>query len=99
MTEIPSPHLALAQRLADRFGELPQVEAVALTGSLNMGVADDHSDIDLYVYVREDIPVAERQAVASPYVAADAEFDNRYWGTADSWHDEASGIRVEGLYW
>jgi len=89
----------LAQRLAARFGQLPQVEAIALTGSLNAGVADAHSDIDLYVYVRSDIPVADRMTVATPYAAEDAEFDNQFWGTADSWHDLASGIRVEGLYW
>ncbi len=90
--------LEFARTLAGRFGELPQVEAVALTGSHNSGVSDARSDIDLYVYLTEDIPVSERMAVATPY-AEDAEFDTRFWGTADSWHDLASGIRVEGLYW
>ncbi|MEO8396243.1 MAG: DUF4037 domain-containing protein [Chloroflexota bacterium] len=99
MTNAQSPQFALAQRLAARFGELPQVEAVALTGSLGMGVADAHSDIDLYVFVQADIPVSDRLAVATPYVAGDAEFNNQFWGTADSWHDLATGIRVEGLYW
>jgi predicted nucleotidyltransferase len=99
MTDLPPfSHLDLARRLAARFGELPQVEAVALTGSLGMGVADAHSDIDLYVYIRADIPVSDRMAVAIPY-ASDAEFDNQFWGTADSWHDLATGIRIEGLYW
>ena len=66
MIDTQSPQFDLAQRLATRFGELPQVEAVALTGSASMGVADAHSDIDLYVYLRADIAVAERIAVASP---------------------------------
>ncbi|MBI1255919.1 MAG: DUF4037 domain-containing protein [Chloroflexi bacterium] len=99
MIDTSSPQFDLAQRLATRFGELSQVEAVALTGSASMGVADAYSDIDLYVYVRANIPVSDRIAVASPYVAADAEFDNQFWGAADSWHDLATGIRVEGLYW
>ena len=90
--------LDLARRLAARFGQLAQVEAVALTGSLSMGVGDQHSDIDLYVYIHEDIPVSDRMNVASPFTD-DAEFDNRFWGTADSWHDATSGIRIEGLYW
>jgi hypothetical protein len=94
----PSPHLDLARRLAARFGQLPQVEAVALTGSLGMDVADAHSDIDLYVYLRADIPVADRMTIAAPYTD-DAEFNNQFWGTADSWHDLATGIRIEGLYW
>lgn len=90
--------LELARKLAGRFGALPQVEAVALTGSHNSATSDEHSDVDLYVYVNADIPVTDRMEVATPY-AEDAEFDNHFWGTADSWHDLASGIRVEGLYW
>jgi hypothetical protein len=90
--------LDLARKLAARYGELPQVEAVALTGSLNTGVADAGSDIDLYVYLRGDVPVTERMEVAAPY-ADGAEFDNRYWGTADAWTDLVTGIHVEGLFW
>ncbi len=90
--------LELARRLAARFGELAPVEAVALTGSASSGTADAHSDIDLYVFLSADLPVSQRMAAATPY-GDDAEFDNRFWGTADSWHDGATGIRVEGLYW
>lgn len=91
-------YLDLARKLAARYGELPQVEAVALTGSLNAGVADVDSDVDLYVYLRADLPVTERMEVAAPY-AEGAEFDNRYWGTADAWTDLASGIHVDGMFW
>ena len=90
--------LELARRLAARFSELAPVAAVALTGSASSGTADENSDIDLYVYLNADLAVGERQAVAAPY-GDDAEFDNHFWGTADSWHDQATGIRVEGLYW
>ncbi len=88
----------LARRLAARYGELPQVESVALTGSQSRGEADANSDIDLYVYTHDDIAVTERMAVAVPY-AEGAEFDNRYWGTADAWTDLATGVHVEGLFW
>ena len=90
--------LELARKIAGRYGELPQVEAVALSGSQNSGLADEASDIDLYVYLRADLPVTERMAVAAPY-ADGAEFDNRYWGTEDAWTDLASGIHVEGIFW
>lgn len=90
--------MSLAQRIAERFAQLPQVEAVSLTGSLNSGVADDESDIDLYIFVHAEVPVSERRAAATPY-ADGAEFDNRYWGTADSWHDRDTGIRIEAIYW
>jgi len=95
---VNEPQLQLARKLGTHFGELPQVEAVALTGSLVGGVADESSDIDLYIYFHDDIPVTERMALAMPY-GEGAEFDNRFWGTADSWRDLATGFRVEALYW
>ena len=54
---IPYDHttLELAHRIAARFAELPQVEAVSLTGSQMMGVADPASDIDLYIYHHDEI--------------------------------------------
>ncbi len=60
----------LAQTLAQRYAELPQVEAVALAGSQTAGVADHDSDIDLYVYVNADIPHPEelrRAIIAKNY--------------------------------
>lgn len=93
-----NPALDLARKLAGRFAQLEQVEAVALTGSHTSGVADDESDIDLYVFVQGDIPVTERRALASPY-GDDAEFDSQFWGTTDSWRDLDSGIRVEAMFW
>lgn len=92
-----TPQLELAHRIAARFAELPQVEAVSLTGSQMMGVADPASDIDLYVYHHDEIPVAARMALASPY--DDAEFDLDFWGSEDTWYDIATGIRVEPIYW
>lgn len=90
--------IELARKLAGRFAELPQVEAVALTGSLNLGMADADSDIDLYVYYQTEIPVTLRMDVATPY-AEGAEFNQTYWGTEDAWHDLRSGVRVEAIYW
>jgi hypothetical protein len=95
---VSDSRIELARKIAGRFAELPDVEAVALTGSLNAGTADERSDIDLYIFSQTDIPVTQRMAVATPYTD-DAEFDNRYWGTADSWHDAVSGARIEGIYW
>jgi hypothetical protein len=91
-------HLQLAQTIADRFAQLPLVEAVSFTGSWNMGVADSKSDIDLYVFSHGDIPVADRMALATRRPDG-AEFDNRYWGTADTWYDLETGIRIEPIYW
>jgi hypothetical protein len=84
----------LAKDLADRFGALPQVVAVALAGSQGSGAADEHSDLDLYVYAVTGVPVEFRRSIAP----AEAEIDNRYWETGDEWIDAASGVRVDVMY-
>jgi len=92
-------HLSLAQTLAGLFGELPQVEAVALGGSLSGGVSDAASDIDLYVYTRSGISLAERsEIVARAGGASRADLGLEYWGPGDEWFHAASGIEVDLVY-
>ena len=50
MDEKTASHLNLARELAAAFRAFPQVEAVAVGGSLASGEVDAGSDIDLYVY-------------------------------------------------
>ncbi len=57
-------HRALARQLAELFGQLPQVEAVAVAGSLTSGAGTDKStDIDLYVYTTALVPLEARLAM------------------------------------
>ena len=55
----------LALHIARRFGELPQVVAVALAGSSATGSADERSDLDLYVYALGEVPLSFRRALAA----------------------------------
>lgn len=89
-------HHALARDLAARFAQMPQVEAVAIGGSVAAGTADLTSDIDLYVIPTSTIPAAERLAVAQEYTA-DAKL-NDFWGPGVEWTDPASGIHVDVMF-
>lgn len=91
-----SQALLLAQRLAERFSELPQVEAVTLAGSLTTGWAQPGSDIDLYVYQRDEISPNVRSIIVGDAVAL--ELDNRFWETGDEWVDAETGIHVDLMY-
>ena len=89
----------LATRLATLFGELPQVVAVALSGSLASGAADAASDIDLYVYTRADLPLNVRESlVARAGGASRADMGLTYFGQGDEWIDAATGIHVDAVY-
>ncbi len=84
----------MIHELAGRFGEHPQVLAVALAGSRGAASHDDASDFDLYVYAHDDLPLDFRRALAGPA----AEIDNRYWEPGDEWIDPASHARIDVMY-
>ena len=89
----------LAARIACLFAELPGVEAVALSGSRAGAAADLASDIDLYVYTRAGIPLAERlRIVEQSGGASQSSLDLNYWGSGDEWYHQPSGIEVDIVY-
>ncbi len=89
----------LPARLAALFGELPQVVAVAVGGSLAGGAADAASDMDLYVYTRAEIPLSARAAIVERLGGASrTDFDQNYWGASDQWLDAATGQEIDAVY-
>ena len=93
---IGSPRL-LANAITGRYSRLPQVEAVAWAGSQASGTADQGSDIDLYVYLRAEIPVGVRESIATAR-AEYAEVDNQFWEPGDEWIDAETGIHVDVMF-
>lgn len=91
-----SQELLLAQQIADRYSELPQVEAVTLAGSLTSGWAQPGSDIDLYVYQTDEITPDVRSIIIGDAEAL--ELDNRFWETGDEWVNPETGIYVDLMY-
>ncbi|MCA1994416.1 MAG: DUF4037 domain-containing protein [Coleofasciculus sp. S288] len=87
----------LAKAIAAKFGALPQVVAVAFAGSRTVGVSNETSDYDLFVYVHEDIPVEEREAIAKEF-AKRIEIDNQFWEPGDEWIHTNSGCGVDIMY-
>jgi hypothetical protein len=88
----------LAAELAGHFFRVDGVEAVALAGS-RIASPDPASDIDLYVYTRRDIPVAEREAIMNRVGGASlANLGLNYWGAGDEWYHAPTGIEVDSMY-
>jgi len=92
----PKVGLAVAQLVARQFASLPQVEAVALAGSRMSDFSDAESDVDLYVYVTEDIPLKTRAEIAAG--SPRAEIGNATWEPGDEWIDADSGLSVDVMY-
>jgi hypothetical protein len=99
MNEKTSPHLSLARELAAAFSAFPQVEAVAVGGSLVSGAADAGSDIDLYVYTTSLISLPAREALVAQRGASRADLNLQFWDLGDEWIDGPTGIEVDAIYW
>jgi len=91
--------LALARELAVAFSAFPQVEAVAVGGSLASGTADAGSDIDLYVYTTSVIPLSAREALVAQRGTSRADLNLQFWDLGDEWIDGPTGIEVDVIYW
>jgi len=91
-----SESVTVAERVAREFASLPQVEAVALSGSRVSEFRDENSDVDLYVYATADIPLDVRVAIAGG--APGAEIGNATWEPGDEWIDAETGVAVDVMY-
>jgi hypothetical protein len=90
------PVAALAQKIADRYATVPEVEAVAWAGSRLSHFADDRSDVDLYVYVSDMIPLAKRAELATE--SATTEIGNAFWEPGDEWVDRHTGLGIDVMF-
>jgi Domain of unknown function (DUF4037) len=87
----------VAFEIAAAFGALPQVEAVASAGSRTSGMGDHASDLNLYVYLCGEVPVARRAEIANAR-AVWAEVDNHSWELGDEWVEAGSGLGVDIVF-
>jgi len=88
---------SLADSIAAEFSKLPQVVAVALSGSQTSDISDDLSDLDFYVYVSAEIPVEIRCDIAKKF-SDRLEINNQFWEPGDEWIDKNYGIGIDIMY-
>lgn len=67
-----------------------------MAGSRRSEFGDAESDVDLYVYVTEDIPLDARASIAAG--SPRAEIGNATWEPGDEWIDAATGTSVDVMY-
>ncbi len=91
------PPLQLANKVANRYAKLAQVQAVVMAGSQTTAAAGPGSDIDLYVYVSAEIPVSLCARIAS-VGSEHAEVGNRFWEPGDDWTDIETGLCVDVMF-
>jgi predicted nucleotidyltransferase len=88
--------LALAEKIAQRFSLLPDVEAVVVGGSQATGAAGQASDIDIYVFPHSEIPVEVRTAITAEFSDQVEVID--FWGPGNEWDDRETGIHIDCMF-
>ena len=82
--------MTLFDKIVDELSHLPMVRLILLGGSRATGKMDAKSDIDLYVYTDEPIPLSIRKEILSKYFAY-LELANTFW------EEEDDGILTDGI--
>jgi predicted nucleotidyltransferase len=90
-------YLRVAERVAARFAQLPDVEAVAIGGSQASGAASALSDIDIYIYSHAEIPRDVRTDIGAEFSDHVEVID--YWGPGNEWDDRETGVHVDAVFW
>lgn len=77
--------------------DFKEIDAVLLSGSMRNNSSDIYSDIDLYVYLNNELDVDKRTKFISS-IADTYEIDNQFWETEDCFTLKDSGVKVELIY-
>jgi hypothetical protein len=91
--------IKLAKKIAEEFSHIDDVEAIALGGSQSSLVIDQLSDIDLYIYSKDIVPLSKRQEIVAKFGARKADMNLQFWDTGDEWFDLETGIEVDVMFW
>lgn len=84
--------------ILQEFQAIEQVEAVAIGGSGANNTSDSLSDIDVYVFVKKDIPVPEREAIIKKY-SSNFEVGGEYFGAGDEFLVDTLNRQLDVMYW
>jgi hypothetical protein len=97
MSQIPNyDHMELARRVGAQFSALEDVVAVFVGGSATSSTTDAQSDLDMYVFAEQGVPLEQRLAIAG--AAAGPFMGHQLWIPGDAWTDEQTGIVLDLMY-
>lgn len=88
---------SIFSEILNRFQNFSQVETIAVGGSISAKTCDNKSDIDIYIFVNENIPVKEREELIKKY-SSKYEAGGEYFGSGDEFFVEGFA-QLDVMYW
>lgn len=86
------------EKFINEFVKFDDVEAIAIGGSSAAKTSDNISDIDVYVFVKKDIPVSQREEIVKKY-SSKYEVGGEYFGSGDEFFVDKLNCQFDVMYW
>lgn len=86
------------KQILDKYTLIPNVEAIAIGGSTSANTFDNNSDIDVYIFTKENIPIELRQSIILP-ISSNHEIGGEYFGSGDEFWVDLLNKQLDVMYW
>ena len=84
--------------ILNEYKKFEQVKAIAIGGSSAASTSDNISDIDVYVFVENDIPVQQRENIVKP-ISSKYEVGGEYFGSGDEYLVNSLNRQFDVMFW
>ncbi len=85
-------------KILEEYKNFSQVKAIAIGGSSAANSSDNNSDIDVYVFVENDIPVVERENIIKQ-ISSKYEVGGEYFGAGDEYFVDNLNKQFDVMFW
>lgn len=84
--------------ILEKFSQIADVEAIAIGGSKSAKTFDKTSDVDIYVFSRNDVQLAARESIIKE-VSSKYETGEDYFGSGDEFFYDKENLVLDIMYW
>ena len=84
--------------IMQEFQNFPQVKAIAVGGSTSAKTSDNKSDVDVYIFVEQDIPINARKNIIKKF-SSKYEVGCEYFGSGDEFLVDSLNLQLDIMYW
>lgn len=86
------------ESIMEQYQKFEQVEAIAIGGSSAAKTSDKISDLDIYIFVSQDIPTDKRLEIVKT-VSSKYEVGGEYFGAGDEYLVDKLGVQYDVMFW
>lgn len=84
--------------IIEKISQITEVEAIAIGGSTTAKTCDNASDIDIYVFSKNGIPIEKRKNVIEKF-STKYEIGAEYFGSGDEFLCDVNNTVFDIMYW